>query len=574
LGHINFTSANCKNCYRCLRSCPVKAIRIKNQQAEIVEERCIGCGHCLAICPQNARNIVSNLSQVKDALRHKKKVVASIAPSFPGYFSEYEAGKVISAIKSLGFSFVEETAVGAETVAALYRTFIENSKLENYITTCCPSANYLIEKYYPSQIKYLIPFDSPMVAHGKMLKKAYGSDSFVVFISPCVAKKLEADEYENNKFIDAVLTFDELTSWINDEKININELDSITVDNPASVHGGVFPVSGGVVGSFKKIISDRDMEIIDVNGMDECMELFREIENGDIRGICVEVSACKGSCIGGPDMIKEGRGFYKRQKKVKEYLKLKRINITGEPTMFCREDMYAKKFSVKKIEQERASEEEIDAIMKSMGKYEPSDELNCGVCGYNTCREKAEAVFQGMAETEMCLNYMRNKSERITNVIFENSPSAIFLIDDEMNIVELNPMAEIIFSTKAENIKGKPISTLIDDSDFIKVKDTKVSILGKKVSYPQYNGIFIENVLYLEKQNIILVTMSNISEIEKNKKELMRVRENTLNAAQEVIEKQMRVAQEIASLLGETTAETKITLTKLKKIVIGEDGEL
>jgi PAS domain S-box-containing protein len=220
------------------------------------------------------------------------------------------------------------------------------------------------------------------------------------------------------------------------------------------------------------------------------------------------------------------------------------------------------------------SEEQLSGIMKSMGKYELADELNCGVCGYNTCKEKAKAVAQGMAETDMCLNYMRNKAERITNVIFENSPSIIFLIDEEMNIVELNPTAEINFSTKAEFIKGKPISILIDDSDFIKVKETKVSILGKKVAYPKYNSIFIQNVLYLEKQNVILITMSDISEIESNKKELMRVRENTLNAAQQVIEKQMRVAQEIASLLGETTAETKITLTKLKKIVLGEDGGL
>jgi uncharacterized Fe-S cluster-containing protein len=498
----------------------------------------------------------------------------SIAPSFPGYFFHIEPGKVISAIKKLGFSIVEETAVGAEIVSDLYNDFIEHTNLENIITTCCPAANYLVEKYYPSLIPYMLPFDSPMMAHGKSLKRQYGNESFVVFIGPCVSKKLEASEQLNEKFIDAVLTFDEVINWIKEEKIDINQLNSILVDNEADIKGGEFPVCGGVVGGIEKVIKDRGMEILSVNGLNECREIFTEIQNGDIKGVCVEVSACKGSCIGGPDMIKEETGFYKRQRKVKDYLKAKNKNYLHKGYTIKNKDIHLKKFYDKSILSETVSEEQLSGIMKSMGKYELADELNCGVCGYNTCKEKAKAVAQGMAETDMCLNYMRNKAERITNVIFENSPSIIFLIDEEMNIVELNPTAEINFSTKAEFIKGKPISILIDDSDFIKVKETKVSILGKKVAYPKYNSIFIQNVLYLEKQNVILITMSDISEIESNKKELMRVRENTLNAAQQVIEKQMRVAQEIASLLGETTAETKITLTKLKKIVLGEDGGL
>ena len=574
MGQINFTSANCKNCYRCLRSCPVKAIRIKNQQAEIVEERCIGCGHCLAICPQNARQIASDLRVVKKAIQMKKKVVVSIAPSFPGHFCDNVPGKVVAAIKKLGVSVVEETAVGADIVWELYKEYITNSNLDNFIATCCPSANYLVQKYYPELTKYLLPFDSPMVAHGKTLKGLYGDDSFVVFIGPCVAKKIEISEDANNRYINAALTFDEVIDWLKEEKIDIDSLEPTKVDNPASACGGGFPVTGGVLGGLDKLIADKGLEKLSVDGMDECIEIFSEIEKGDIKGVCVEVSACKGSCIGGPDMIKEKTSFYKRQKNVKDYLRAKNKALIYHKSELKDKGVYLRSFSDKSFLQETADEEHINTIMRAMGKYEPSDELNCGVCGYNTCREKAVAVFRGMAETDMCLNYMRNKAERITNVIFENSPSVIFLIDEDMNIVELNPTAEASFSTKAEFIKGKPISILIDDSDFIKVKETKVSILGKKVAYPQYSSIFIENVLYLEKQNIILVTMSNISEIESNKKELMRVKENTLNAAQEVIAKQMRVAQEIASLLGETTAETKITLTKLKKIVLGEAGDL
>jgi uncharacterized Fe-S cluster-containing protein len=220
-----------------------------------------------------------------------------------------------------------------------------------------------------------------------------------------------------------------------------------------------------------------------------------------------------------------------------------------------------------------ATEEQIIAIMKKMGKVELKDELNCGVCGYNTCKEKAQAVFEGMAETNMCLHYMRTKAESLANEIVENTASNIILLDGEMNVREINPAAQSIFKIQAQNIIGKPISLLIDEEDFRKVRESGESIMGKKIAYPKYGVVFIANIVYLPKQDMVLASMINIMGEEKNKKELMKVKENTLNAAQEVIEKQMRVAQEIASLLGETTAETKIILTKLKKIVAGEDGE-
>jgi len=576
MAKINFTSANCKNCYKCLRSCPVKAIKIQNEQAEIIEDRCISCGHCLVICPQNARNIVSDISMVKDAIGYGKKVVASLAPSFSGHFLDLDEGIVVAALKQLGFSAVEETAIGAELVSDLYENYIQSSKKTILITTCCPSANYIIEKYYPSLVDNMIPVDSPMIVHSKKMKDFYGPDSFVVFIGPCVAKKFEASEYESENVIDAVITFEEIQNWINESKIELSTLDSLPFDREAKARGGRYPLSGGIAEGLIEVLDENKLEIVSVSSKTGCMEVLREIEEGHLNNALVELSACKGSCIGGPDMIKEEKNFYARQRKVKNYIKSKSLNESSKTYSLEQKSdeciqTYERTFLDKSLEKTVASEEDIKKIMKDMGKFEPSDELNCGVCGYNTCREKAQAVYEGMAEVNMCLNFMRSKAESLTNVIFENSPSAILLIDENFNIMELNPTAESTFVTKAELMKGKPVSTIIDNSDIIKVKETKQNILAKRVNYPQYNGIFIESIIYLEKHNIILVVMTNIIESEKNKKELMRVREKTLNAAQEVIDKQMRVAQEIASLLGETTAETKITLSRLKKMALGED---
>ena len=235
---------------------------------------------------------------------------------------------------------------------------------------------------------------------------------------------------------------------------------------------------------------------------------------------------------------------------------------------------FSRSFIDKTLSKEVASEEQIQKIMREMGKYSLEDELNCGVCGYNTCREKAQAVHEGMAEVNMCLHYMRNRAESLSNVIFENTLNCIILLDGEMKVKEINPSAEKAFMVSAGYIKNKPISLIIKDEDFRYVKETRNNIISKKVFYKKYSLNFIETVIYLPKQDLVMVALVDITQEEKNKKKLVELKENTIHAAQQVIEKQMRVAQEIASLLGETTAETKMTLTKLKKIVEGENDSI
>ena len=568
---INFSQANCKNCYKCLRHCPLKAIRINNDQAEILEERCISCGRCLVVCPQEARYIKSDIDKVKQFISSGDKVIASIAPSFIAAFDIQEGGQMVAALKKLGFYGVEETAIGAEIITDAYQAEMKKNQSDNMITTCCPAVNDLIEKYYPELIPYMIPMVSPMIAHGKSIRQTYGKDTKVVFIGPCVAKKYEAIDVRHSGIIQAVVTFDELDHWLKEEKIKLSTLCSEPFERIPSKRGRRFPIAGGI----ERNINQKDdfYEVIHVDGMEECIELLENLSDGDLHHLFIEMNICKGGCLNGPVMPKNGESLHLRQHRVKEYVK-------KSDSLPCKQIFknieyidVRKRFFDRTFPKKEASEEEIKKILKTMGKREKQDELNCGACGYNTCREKAQAVFEGMSQMSMCMPYMRSKAESLTNIIFGTSPNIIFILDEEMNVKEFNPSAEKVFQIKAQEIKEKPITLLMDDDYFQQVKKTKQNLYNQKVVYNHYGIVVILNVLYLEKENIMLVIMNNITVQEKNKEELARVKEKTLNAAQDVIDKQMRVAQEIASLLGETTAETKVTLTKLKNIVMGEVGE-
>ncbi|MBF8984071.1 4Fe-4S binding protein [Lutibacter sp. B2] len=568
---LNFSKANCKNCYKCLRACPVKAIKIKNEQAEIVEDLCIGCGKCLIVCPQNARKVESDVQKVKEAILKGKRVIASIAPSFVGAFHMKEEGQVVTALKNLGVTIVEETAVGAEIVADLYEKKILEKKYKNYITTCCPAANYLVEKYFPNLTKYMIPIVSPMLAHGKILKRIYGIDSYIVFIGPCVAKKIESIHFQHEGVVDAVITFEELDHWLEEENILIENLIAQEFDRSSFERGRKFPI-GGILESIEE--NKNDYEVLKVDGVHRCVELFESLESGNIENVCVEVNACRGGCVGGPGMPKKEKDFFKRQKRVKSYT-CKNISEKNQDFHMDRSNIvFSKLFFNRAVNRKKASEEEIKSILRKIGKYEESDELNCGGCGYSTCKNKAQAVYEGMAEINMCLPFMRSKAESMTNIIFEHTPNAILLIDENLNIRELNKVAEKIFNVKEYEMKDQPISIILDDYIFKNVLENKKNVIGQKIGYKQYEIVLFQSVIYLEKEKMLLAIMTNITEEEKRKRELAIVKENTIEAAQKVIEKQMRVAQEIASLLGETTAETKASLTKLKKVILQENGAL
>lgn len=563
---MHFSKDKCNHCYRCLRACDSKAIKILDDIARIEDDLCIACGQCYTVCPQHAITINNYIQDVKDAIKDNKKIIASIAPSFPGAFKLDDSGQIVSALKKLGFSIVEETSIGAEIVIDYYKEYVEKGEYKNLISTSCPAGNYLIEKYYPSLVDYMIPVVSPMIAHGKMLKHIYGMDSYVVFIGPCIAKKYESKDFEHEGVIDSVLTFEELSQWIINENINIKSLKPEKFDRRSSKSGNLFPISGSV---FSHNIDKKNCkyDFITVNDIKECKEILSYLESGSIENLCVELNVCNGSCIGGPGMPKDNSNYYSRYERVRKYVSNKEYIENEDIHKMTHMLNFHKKFFDKKVDRKIASPEEMRNILRNMGKYEEKDELNCNACGYQTCKEKAQSVYEGMSEIKMCLPFMKAKADSLKNVIFEYSPNVIFLLDNNLFVKEFNPTSERVFNISSENIIGKPISFIIKDDLFLKVKETKQNLIKEKMSFPQYGVTLFTNILYLNEENVILAIMTDITKNEKNKKELVRVKENTFNAAQEVINKQMRVAQEIASLLGETTAETKMILTKLKEML-------
>lgn len=562
---VNFKKANCKSCYKCLRSCPVKAIKFKNDQAEIVENLCIMCGTCLIKCPQNARQLNSDIEKLNKFLENKNQVIISLAPSFVGYFKEKYKG-FIQRLYGAGISEVRETAEAATVITNKYRDYIKHNDQKYYITTSCPSANSLIEKYYPRLIKYMMPFVSPMIAHGKLIKEE-NNGCKVIFIGPCLAKKVESHDYEISDAIDAVITFEEIENWLNDKDYEVDK--NYGDETDAYTEGHNYPLDGGILRSLG--VDKVNKECISVSGVSKLMDLLQSMEKEELPQGVYEISACDGSCVGGVD-LRISNGYLKRKILVENYIKSRKFM---EPKIFPYEDIdLSRKFINKKVHKRNIINEEINGILRNMGKSKETDEMNCGVCGYDTCREKAVAVLEGMAETSMCLSFMRSKAENFANIVFEYTPNAVIILDYNLQVIEFNPGAEKAFMIKKDQILGKRISNLLDDSDVRKVKESKMDIKGKRVTCLQYGAQFIQNIVYIPKQEMIFITLININELEKNRKELVKLKENTLQAAQEVIEKQMRVAQEIAGLLGETTAETKVILTKLKKVVAGDEGEI
>lgn len=566
---INFTRANCRNCYKCIRACPVKAIRMKNNQAEIVEERCITCGTCLTVCPQNAKTVKSDVEKVKKLIEENKDIAVSLAPSFAGAFCFQNYGQMVSALKKLGFSAVYQTSIGARIIAEGYADIYNDKNKSNIITTACPAVNYLIQKYYPELVNCMIPIVSPMVAHGRYLKKIKGY-SKVVFIGPCLAKKMEIYDDDKND-IDAVLTFEEVKKWFLEQ--GIDPAAEVGNESGFSDDANFYPVPGGTFFTIKPLLKQLWRRFISVDGLEGCMKLLEELKKGRLENTWIEMNACYGSCSNGPAVGNTGCGPFERLEKIKDFARNTIAQGREDAALTvegCQGLDLSKHFSPIGVTMKYPSESEIKNILLKIGKITPEDELNCGACGYNSCREKAVAVYNGMAEIHMCMPYMRNRAESLSNLIIESTPNAIIAVDEEMIIQEMNPAAENMFQIPAGSFKHKPLSSLFNDDNFRLVGTTFKNIINKKVVIKNYGLITLQNIYYLKDHNLIIGIISDITAQEKSRQKNAEVRQKTLETTQEVIENQMRVAQEIASLLGETTAETKVMLNKVKQLLIDE----
>lgn len=573
MGIIDFKATKCKHCYKCVRNCEVKAIMIKDGRAEIMPDKCVLCGKCLQICPQSAKTLISDLDIVKGYVKNGLPTVVSIAPSYMGLLKYHTIGQVHGALRKLGFSDARETAEGAVLVTEEYARLLRTGKMENMITTCCPSVNDLIEIYYPQLVPFLAPVVSPMIAHGKLLKKEYGQDTKVVFLGPCIAKKKESGDIRHDTCVDAVINFNDIGRWLSEENIIIEECEDLPFEKADPKVNRLYPVTNGIVNSVLATEGRADIyRKFYVHGARNCIDLCESMSRGEITGCFIEMNMCSGGCIKGPTVEDETISRFKVKLDMEETIKKDPVEAKKVASM-------EKGLKLHKIYMNRSpkdavpTEEQIQGILRKTGKTRPEDELNCGACGYPTCREKATAVFQKKAELNMCIPFMHEKAESLANLVMETSPNVVLIVDKDMKIMEYSAVGEKYFGkTRAEALEMY-LYEFINPEDFQWVYETHQNIHGKKITYPEYHLSTLQNIVYVEQQDVVLATFIDVTKAEEQMKQEYEIKLETIDLAQKVIHKQMMVAQEIAGLLGETTAETKTTLTKLCRSLLEEGSE-
>mgnify|MGYP004506514295 FL=1 len=554
---LTLKKSNCKNCYKCIRHCPVKSIRFSANQAHIIGNECILCGQCFVVCPQDAKEISSETEKAKVLIQSGAPVYVSLAPSFIANYDGIGIAGMREALRKLGFADAEETAVGATIVKNEYERIVREEHRDIIITSCCHSINLLIQKYFPDDLPYLADVLSPMQAHATDIKRRY-PNAKVVFIGPCVAKKDEAEYYEG--IVDAVLTFEELTKWLEEEHISL----ASDMDDCNESRARFFPTTGGVLKSMAERSPDYTYMAID--GVENCMAALRDINSGKIHHCFIEMSACIGSCVGGPVMEKYHRA------PVKDYMAV--ANYAGEKDFEVdRPDFSEVKKHFAKIELRNGmpSEEEITAILRKMGKTRPEDELNCGSCGYNTCREKAIAIYHGKAEISMCLPFLKEKAESFSDSIVNNTPNGLIVLNEKLEVQQINNAARKIMNIRsASDILGDQVVRILDPSVFLKVLETKRSVRDQRTYLAEYKKYVEQTVIYDDVYQLLICIMRDITDEENEREKKENISCQTIEVADKVVDKQMRIVQEIASLLGETAAETKIALTKLKESISDE----
>lgn len=553
---LTLKKSNCRNCYKCIRHCPVKAIRFSGNQAHIISNECILCGQCFVVCPQNAKQIVDETEKVRVLIQSGDPVYASIAPSFIANYQGIGINGLRKALKQLGFADAFETAVGATMVKTEYERLMADGTRDIVISSCCHSINLLIQKYFPAELPYLADVLSPMQAHCAEIKRQ-NPGANTVFIGPCVSKKDEAARCDS---VDAVLTFEELTEWLKAKNIAL-EPDMDSDDNSRARY---FPTTGGIL----KTMAERaeGYTYMAIDGVENCMAALKEIEKGGVHKCFIEMSACIGSCVGGPVMEKYHRSPIIDYAAVSSYAGNSDFDVDQPEPRDMR-----KYFERIPLHDSAPSEADITEILKRMGKYRPEDELNCGSCGYNTCREKAAAVYYGKAEISMCLPYLKDRAESFSDCIVNNTPNGLIVVNDALEVQQINDAARDIMNIRyASDVLGEQVIRILDPAPFLKVLESGKALRNSRTYLAEYKKYVEQTIVYDATYHLLVCIMRDVTDEEATRERKDSISRQTVEIADKVVDRQMRIVQEIASLLGETAAETKIALTKLKESITNE----
>lgn len=547
----------CHDCYKCVRECYVKSIQIKDGSASVLADRCIACGHCVTVCPSNAKRIRYDVDKVKGIFATGKKVVVSLAPSWISVF-DYTKQQMITVLKALGFSDVSETALGAQEVSIEVAKLIKESEKGLFISSACPVIVDYIRYYKPEYAKYITPVASPALTHAKMLKEQYGEDINVVFIGPCIAKKNESDK--NSDLIDVALTFDELNYWIKESYIDLAKIEVLPdedfVPNSAN-EGALYPVLGGMNETLKFAGIEKDVQLLDICTLHSLDKALNGLHPERLEEkIFLEALGCDGGCINGPGISMCKSTILKTSDVLNNFKK--RESIPATPKTVVEMD-----YSAIDIKKREFKHEEIMKTMERIGKHNEEDELNCGGCGFQTCRELACAILAGEAEPSMCVSYMRKIALRKAAAMLRCMPSAMVMIDNKNKILESNDAfmkmftGEMydVFSERPEGVNGADIDRIIPFSDLL----TTALKTGKDIHKEHYvvgNKLYDINIFIIEEKEIVGAIITDVTQSELN-------REKIAERAKEVISKNIAKVQEIAILLGEHMVETELLLSTI-----------
>lgn len=557
----------CLDCYKCVRECHIKAIKIQDGSASVINEKCIACGHCVTVCPSGAKKVRNDIDKVKALMTAQKKIYVSLAPSWAGIYDLSE-DKIVAVLKKLGFYAVSETALGAQQVSIKCAEVLNNSENGLYISSACPVIVDYIRLYKSHLTKNIVNVASPALTHAKMLKKMYGEDISVVFIGPCIGKKNEADS--NPDFIDVSLTFEELNFWINEEFININELEVSSKDKfipENSYEGALYPIEGGMNDTIKRVGVSEDVSLISLSGL---KAFDRAVDGLDLNSIdkkiFMEALSCESGCVNGPCSSSKKAGLA-----ISSEI-MSKVRYRNEIPQKA-DTVFEKVYEETPVKEDDITYAQIQDAMKKIGKHSPDDELNCGGCGYSTCRDMAKALVKGDAEPSMCISYMRKIAMRKAAAMLRCMPSAIVMVDKNLNIIESNDafmrmfcgeMYEI-FANRKEGLSGAALDRIISFGDlFAQLLNSGGDM--HKSHYHIENKLYDINAFTIEKGEIVGAVITDVTKAEID-------REKIAAKAREVITKNISKVQEIACLLGEHMVETEVLLSSIAEDYSNDKSE-
>lgn len=544
---------NCQDCYKCIRECPVKAIRIENNKAYIIQERCIYCGHCTQVCPTGAKKIRDGVSRTKITLNTHPKVILSLAPSYVSEFGDIPAANLIAAIRKLGFMAVSETALGAELVSSKVNHFLKNSPAGVYISSACPVIVEYIRKYSKEHIPAITPLFSPMLAHAKILKHLYGNDVKVIFAGPCICKKLEADNFKN--LVEVAITFRDLKEWFDKEGVDPLK-QAVTPDDKfipyTSGIGALYPVEGGMLaGLIKKDKQIVKMAFSDMENIKDVIKNLNPKREND--SLFLELLSCKGGCINGPARLSQSSLAVKRYNVINE------CNPGNPQEDFKDLDLTNIYKADTNIKDTHHTEEDIKQALAAVGKTCAEDELNCSGCGYDSCRDFALAMLEGRAEENMCVSYMRKVAHDKATVLLQKIPAGVLLVDTDLKIVDMNRYGASLLGDDvltvydvSPGLHGVELSKICTLSDLFNT----VLTTGKELTERQIrenDKVWLLSIYNIQPHRLVFGLLQDLHEPYVRK-------EWMLEKTEDVIRKHMDTVQQIACLLGENAAYTDSTL--------------